>query len=66
MKLLQIDGRSFLFRRITKDTGRSFQELIFPLLDLVRMNIKLLRKFRKGLCSPRTAARATFALKAGL
>ena len=49
MKLLQIDGRGFFFRRVAEDPRRPFEELVFPLLDLVRMNIKLLSKFGESL-----------------
>lgn len=57
VKLLQIDGRGFLFRRVAKDPDRPFPELVW-------MNITLLRMLGE-VCSPRTAARATFALTAG-
>jgi hypothetical protein len=49
MKLLQVDGRRFFFRRVAKDPCRPFEELVFPLLDLVGMNIELLGKLGEGL-----------------
>lgn len=49
MKFLQIDGWGFFFRRVAEDRRRSFEKLVFPLLDLVGMNIELLRKFSEDL-----------------
>lgn len=44
--------------------GGAFQELVFPDRDLVRMNIKQLRRLRQRLVAL-TAAKANFALNAG-
>jgi hypothetical protein len=63
VKLLQIDGRGFFFRRVAEDGGRAFEKLVrrendppdrflcrlTPLLDLVCVNIELLGKLGEGL-----------------
>ena len=49
MKLLQIDGWGFFFRRVAENPSRPAQQLVFPLLDRVSMNIELLRKLGEGL-----------------
>jgi hypothetical protein len=49
MKFLQIDGWGLFFRLVAEDACRAFEELVFPLLDLVGMNIELLGKFGEGL-----------------
>jgi hypothetical protein len=47
------------------NTRRALKKLIAPLLDLVRMTIKVLRQFDQGLLAL-SAATATFALNAEL
>ena len=49
----------------SKTSGTACQPLLLPLLDLVRMHVELLGEFRHRL-SPRMAASATLAFKAGL
>ena len=81
MQRLHVNG--WLRRRLpclAEDTSRAFHKLVAPLLDLVRMDVEILRQRDQGsgglrgrICghgpppiSPLTAAIATFALKAGL
>ena len=50
MQRFHIDGRfSFGFWPIAKYPGRTFEQLVTPLLDLVGVNIKVLRQFDQGL-----------------
>ena len=66
MQRLQIDHRAGTFGpAVVEDPGRAVEQLALPLRDLIDMNIKLLRQVAQRL-SPFSAARATFALKAGL
>jgi hypothetical protein len=44
--------------------GRTFRQLVLPLRDLVRVDVKLFRKLRRGF-SPLTVASATLALNSG-
>jgi hypothetical protein len=80
MKGLHINGRfRFGLRGFPEYPGRALKQLIAPLLDLVWMNIELLRQLdqrsgadaaplgpRSPSLSPMIAATATFALNAGL
>ena len=52
-------------RVITEHPGRTMKKLIAPLVDLVRMEVKILRQLDQDL-SPLIAATATFALSTGL
>ena len=50
MQSFHIDDRCrFGFWRRAKKPGGGFQELIAPLLDLLRMDIKVLRQLDQGL-----------------
>ncbi len=80
MQRLHVHSRSrFSLRVRAKDARGTFQELGAPLRDLVGVNVELLSQFgqrsgayaaplgpRSPSLSPLMAARATFALKAGL
>ena len=50
MQGLHIDGRFRIgLRGFAKHPGCTLQELVAPLLDLVRMNVKILRQLDQGL-----------------
>jgi hypothetical protein len=50
VKELQIDRRRRRFRLVASENARrAFEKLTTPLRDLVRMDVKLLRKFGQGL-----------------
>ena len=53
-----------LLHPTVEDLGHACQQVLLPLLDLVRMYVELLGEFCQRLF-PRMAASATFALKAG-
>ena len=55
-----------LLHPAVEDLGHACQQVLLPLLDLVRMHVELLGEFPDIVCSPRMAASATLALKAGL
>jgi hypothetical protein len=67
IECFDIDGgaRRFGPGFIAKNARRPLKELVFPLLDLIGVHIELLDN-STSVCSPLTAASATFALKAGL
>ena len=58
-------GRGRLLHSTVENLGHACQQVLLPLLDLVRMYVKLLGEFCQRLFPP-DAASATLALKAGL
>ena len=69
MKVLDVDRRfGRLLATVIEDISRPVQQLILPLLDLVRVHLELLGQLCRacGTSSPLIAASAALALKAGL